>query len=54
VIARRLAAVEPALAGALRRRYRVEVSPVQHSQIARRCLPELLTRSDIDFDWSKP
>ena len=54
LIARRLAEVEPRLAEALRRRYRVEVSPVQHSQIARRCLPELLTRSDIDFDWSKP
>ena len=41
-------------AEALRRRYRVEASPVQHSQIARRCLPELLTLSAIDFDWSKP
>jgi hypothetical protein len=54
LIARRLAEVEPALAEVLRRRYRVEPSAVQHSQIARRCLPELLTRSDIDFDWSKP
>jgi pimeloyl-ACP methyl ester carboxylesterase len=54
LIARRLTEAEPRLAAALRRRYRVEVSPVQHSQIARRCLPELLTRSDIDFDWSKP
>jgi hypothetical protein len=52
-IARRLAEVEPRLAEALQRRYRVEVSLVQHSQIARRCLPELLTRSDTDFDWSK-
>ena len=54
LVHRRLAEVEPALAEALRRRYRVEVSPVQHSRIARRCLPELLTSSDIDFDWSKP
>ena len=53
-IDRRLADIEPCLAAALRRRYRVEVSPVQHSRIARRCLPELLTLSDIDFDWSKP
>ena len=34
-------------------RYRVEVSLVQHSQIARRCLPELLTTSDAEFDWSR-
>jgi pimeloyl-ACP methyl ester carboxylesterase len=54
LIARRLAEVEPRLAEALRRRYRVEPSPVQHSRIARRCLPELLTLSDTDFDWSKP
>jgi hypothetical protein len=54
LVHRRLAEVEPALAEGLRRRYRVEVSPVQHSWIARRCLPELLTSSDIDFDWSKP
>jgi hypothetical protein len=54
LIARRLTEVEPRLAEALRHRYRVEVSPVHHSRIARRCLPELLTRSDIDFDWSKP
>jgi hypothetical protein len=54
LIDRHLAKAEPALAKALRRRYRVEVSPVQHSRIARRCLPELLTLSDLDFDWSKP
>jgi pimeloyl-ACP methyl ester carboxylesterase len=54
VIARRLAEFEPSLAEALRRRYRVEASAVPHPHIARRCLPELLTRSDIDFDWSKP
>jgi hypothetical protein len=53
LIARRLADVEPALALTLQRRYRVEVSPVQHSQIARRCLPELLAGSDVDFDWSR-
>jgi hypothetical protein len=54
LIACHLAEIEPRLAEALLRRYRVEVSPVQHSRIARRCLPELLTRSDTDFDWSKP
>jgi hypothetical protein len=53
VISRRLAHVEPALAEVLGRRYRVEVSRVQHSQIARRCLPELLARPDTEFDWSR-
>lgn len=53
LIAHRLAGVGPALAAALRRRYRVEVSLVQHSQIARRCLSELLARSDTEFDWSR-
>jgi hypothetical protein len=53
LITSRLAEVEPALAEVLRRRYRVEVSRVQHSQIARRCLPELLTASDAEFDWSR-
>jgi hypothetical protein len=48
-----LAAVDPALAAVLRRRYRVEVSRVHHSQIARRCLPELLAGSDAEFDWSR-
>jgi len=53
LIASRLANVEPALAAVLGRRYRVEVSPVQHSQIARRCLPKLLTKSDAEIDWSR-
>ena len=35
------------------RRYRVEVSPEQHSQIARRCLPELLAGADAQFDWRR-
>ena len=50
LIARRLEA-EPVQTEALRRRYHVEVSRVQHSQIARRCLPELLAASDAEFDW---
>jgi hypothetical protein len=51
LISRHLADLEPAQAERLRRRYRVEVSPVQHSQIARRCLPELLAGADAKFDW---
>ena len=38
LIARHLAAAGPRLAEPLARRYRVEPSGVQHSQIARRCL----------------
>ena len=53
LISSHLADADPALAGRLRRRYRVEISLVQHSQIARRCLPELLTTSDAEFDWSR-
>jgi hypothetical protein len=45
--------VNVALASVLRRRYRVEASRVQHSQIARRCLPELLAGSEAEFDWSR-
>jgi hypothetical protein len=48
---RHLAAAAPALAASLARRYRVEVSRVQHSQIARRCEPELLAAADAQFDW---
>ena len=53
LVARHLGAVEPPLADALGRRYRVERSLVQHSQIARRCLPELLAASEVEFDWSR-
>ena len=53
LIARRLIDAEPAPVAALRRRYRVEASRVPHSQIARRCLPDLLAESDIEFDWSR-
>lgn len=51
LITQHLAAADPALAASLARRYRVEISGVQHSQIARRCAPELLTASDAQFDW---
>lgn len=51
LLARHLAAVDPVLAGQLSRRYRVEVSRVQHSQIARYCQPRLLAANDTEFDW---
>jgi hypothetical protein len=53
LIARRLADVESDLAPPLQRRYRVEPSRVQHSQIARCCLPELLSEPRVEFDWSR-
>lgn len=51
LITRHLTTAGPGLAASLSRRYRVEVSGVQHSQIARRCMAELLTASDARFDW---
>jgi hypothetical protein len=51
LIARHLTSVELARAERLARRYRVEISGVQHSQIARRCMPELLTAPDAQFNW---
>jgi hypothetical protein len=51
LIARHLASAGPARAESLARRYRVEISGVQHSQIARRCMPELLTAPDAQFNW---
>ena len=51
LIARHLASAEPARAERLTRRYRVEISGVQHSQIARRCMPELLIAPDAQFNW---
>lgn len=53
LITRHLATRDPALAPSLARRYRVETSGVQHSQIARRCAPELLAAADAQFDWWK-
>jgi hypothetical protein len=53
LIARRLADTEPALAALLQRRYRVEPSRVQHSQIALCCLPSLLAGAGADFAWSR-
>jgi len=51
LIARHLSNAEPARAASLCRRYRVETSGVQHSQIARRCMPELLAAPDAQFNW---
>jgi hypothetical protein len=51
LIARRLAAADPALADQLSRRYRVELARIQHSQIARYCQPRLLAAADAEFNW---
>jgi len=51
LIARHLASAEPARAKSLARRYRVEISGVQHSQIARRCMAELLAAPDAQCNW---
>jgi len=53
LITRRFATADPALVTRLSQRYRVEVSGVQHSQTARRCMPELLTAADAQFDWRR-
>jgi hypothetical protein len=51
LITRRLANADPNLRQTLSRRYRVETSGVQHSQIARYCAPALLAAADAQFDW---
>jgi hypothetical protein len=53
LIGRRLAAVDPASAAILRRRYRVEPTAVQHARIGERCGPDLLAAADAEFDWSR-
>jgi hypothetical protein len=53
-LAARLTAAAPELRDGLARRYRVEAARVQHSQIARRALPDLLTAADADIDWYMP
>ena len=53
LIGARLAAVDPALAKELARRYRVERSGVPHGHIAGRCHPELLTSAEAEFDWMR-
>jgi hypothetical protein len=53
LVNRHLATADPDLTPSLARRYRIEISGVQHSQIARRCTPELLAAANAQFDWSK-
>jgi hypothetical protein len=54
LIATHIDAADPALRPALARRYRVEASGVQHSQVARVALPELLADSAAEIDWYSP
>lgn len=54
LIAARLGAAAPEVRAALARRYRVEVSGVQHSQVARVALPALLADPAADIDWYAP
>jgi hypothetical protein len=50
----RIEQADPALRAALAPRYRVEASGVQHSQVARVALPELLADPAAEIDWYKP
>ena len=52
LIERRLAGLDPVLAGALRRRYRTERSGVPHAHIARTCHKALLADPGAELDWS--
>jgi len=52
LIARHLAAAEPAVAANLARRYRVEPSGVPHSYVPAICGPVLLADPGADFDWA--
>jgi hypothetical protein len=54
LVASRIAAADPALRPALTSRYRVEASGVQHSQVARTALPELLADPAAEIDWYQP
>ena len=54
LVAARIEAADPALRPALARRYRVEASGVQHSQVARVALPELLADPGAKIDWYRP
>ena len=50
----RLDTAGPELRPALASRYRVEAAGVQHSQVARVALPELLAAPDAEIDWYAP
>jgi hypothetical protein len=49
---RRLAALDPIRAAALRRRHRTERSGVPHAHIARTCQRALLADAGAELDWS--
>jgi hypothetical protein len=53
-VAAHIGAAEPAMRPALARRYRVEASGVQHSQVARIALPELLADPGVEIPWYAP
>jgi hypothetical protein len=53
-IATQLEAADPVLRPSLARRYRVEASGVQHSQVARVAMPELLGDPGAEIDWYAP
>ena len=54
LVAAKIAAADPAMRPALTSRYRVEASGVQHSQVARIALPELLADPAAQIDWYQP
>jgi hypothetical protein len=54
LVTEQLDATDPTLRPALAARYRVEASGVQHSQIARIALPELLADPGVDIPWYLP
>jgi hypothetical protein len=54
LVASGIDAANPGLRPALTRRYRVEAARVQHSQIARIALPDLLTDPAAEIDWYAP
>jgi hypothetical protein len=54
LVAARLDAAAPELRPALARRYRVEAAGVQHSQVSRIALPELLADPGAEIDWYAP
>jgi hypothetical protein len=54
LVAARIDAADPATRLALARRYRVEASGVQHSQVARIAFPELLADPAVDIPWYQP
>lgn len=54
LVAACLDAADPALRPVLAPRYRVEAAGIQHSQVARVALPELLADPGVEIDWYRP